>query len=121
MQSLLNDAITATPGYDPGDSDLEVRALGALSRAGLPAPVQQHPFRRPDGTMALIDLAYPVQRIAIELDGWSIHRHRRAFDADRARANDLTVAGWRVLRFTHTTLDSTLVTVVRAALEATRP
>ena len=30
------------PGYDPGDSDLETRALRALIAAGLPPPKQQH-------------------------------------------------------------------------------
>ena len=30
------------PGYDPGDSDLETRALRALTAAGLPPPKQQH-------------------------------------------------------------------------------
>ncbi|WP_371748972.1 type IV toxin-antitoxin system AbiEi family antitoxin domain-containing protein [Aquihabitans sp. G128] len=64
------------PGWDPGDSELEARALRALDDAGLPAPVQQHPVRRPDGEPALIDLAYPPQLVAIETEGWEHHGTR---------------------------------------------
>lgn len=104
----------ALPG--PGDSPLEVRALLALARAGLPAPILQHRVPLADGTVALLDLAYPAQQVAIELDGWSAHGHRSAFDRDRERANQLTLLGWRLYRFTAAMPDSLLVTTVRRAL-----
>lgn len=104
------------PLAGPGDSPLEVRALLALARAGLPAPVLQHRVALPDGTVALLDLAYPHKRVAIELDGWSAHGHRSAFDQDRARANQLTLLGWRLYRFTAAMPDALLVTTVRRAL-----
>lgn len=72
------------PGHDPGDSALEARALLAIARAGLPIPVQQHAVRRPDGRAAYVDLAYPDQMVAIELDGYEHHRTRTVFDHDRA-------------------------------------
>jgi len=100
------------PGYDPGDSNLEVRALGALSRAGLPTPVQQHPLTLPNGRRVEIDLAYPDQMVAIEMDGWKWHGQRTAFDADRARANELVALGWRVVRFTSAMDDVTIVRIV---------
>ena len=103
-------------GYDPGDSALEARALLALRRAGLPLPAQQHAVRRPDGSTAFIDLAYPDHLVAIELDGYEHHRSRTAFDHDRARANDLTLLGWRVYRFTWTTADEDLVATVALAI-----
>ena len=106
------------PGYDPGDSELEVRALRALADAGLPAPVQQHPIRRGDGRLARIDLAYPRQMVAIELDGWDHHGRRSAFDADRIRRNELTLLGWDVYQFTSTMSDEDLVGTVTAALAA---
>ena len=113
----LHAVVTARlPLAGPGDSPLEVRALLALARAGLPAPVLQHRVALPDGTVALLDLAYPAQRVAIELDGWSAHGHRSAFDRDRARANQLTLVGWRLYRFTSTMSDALLVTTVRRAL-----
>lgn len=106
------------PGYDPGDSELEVRALRALAAAGLPAPVQQHEVRRPDGRRARIDLAYPDAMVAIELDGWDAHGRRSAFDSDRIRRNELTLLGWRVYQFTSTMSDADLVRTVSDALQA---
>lgn len=43
----------------------------------------------------------PHERLAVETDGWGAHATRRAFQRDRERSNDLTAAGWTVLRFTH--------------------
>ena len=103
-------------GYDPGDSALEARALLAIARAGLPAPVQQHAVRRPDGQLAFVDLASPDQMVAIELDGYEHHHSRSAFDHDRARANDLNLLGWRVYRFTWTMSDEAIVATVARAI-----
>ena len=105
------------PGYDPGDSDLEVRALRALHKAGLDAPVQQHPVMAA-GRRRRIDLAYPDRMIAIELDGWDAHGVRSAFDDDRARGNELTILGWHVIHFTSTTSDEEMVDAVCRLLAA---
>jgi very-short-patch-repair endonuclease len=107
-------------GYEPGDSELEARIIRLLVEAGLPLPAQQVRVQRPDGSLAFIDLAYPEHRIAIEVDGWSAHGHRGAFDRDRMRANDLTLLGWRVLRFTSATPEATIVRTVRIALGLSR-
>lgn len=106
------------PRYDPGDSELEVRALLAIKRAGLPAPVQQHRVRLASGRKAFIDLAYPDHLVAVELDGWEAHGRRSAFDKDRARRNDLTLLGWAVYQFTSTMPDATLVITLDRALAA---
>lgn len=103
------------PGYDPGDSDLETQVLRALVASGLAAPVQQHRVRLGKRTFR-IDLAYPVAKLAIELDGWEFHSSRTAFDDDRARANALVAAGWTLLRFTSRSTDDEIVACVRAAL-----
>lgn len=104
------------PGFEPGDSDLEMRFVRALIAGGLPELTQQH--RVTIGARRYrIDLAYPDKKVAVELDGWDTHRTRSAFDEDRARANDLVVAGWHVLRFTSTMSDDQAVATVRAALE----
>ena len=107
-------------GYDPGDSELEVRALRALDHAHLPAPVQQHPVELPGGRRAFIDLAYPSDLVAIELDGWDVHGRRSAFDHDRARRNDLTLLGWRVYQFTSSMSDVTLTGTIGRALGLAR-
>jgi hypothetical protein len=103
------------PGYDPGDSDLETRVLRVIAAAGLPMPRQQ--FRvTVSGRRFRLDLAYPEHMIAIECDGWDVHRTRTAFDADRTRDLLLTRAGWTVLRFTSEMPDELILASVRAAL-----
>jgi very-short-patch-repair endonuclease len=106
-------------GYDPGESDLEMRFARAIVAGGLPEPVQQQRVTV-GNRRCRIDLAYPHLKIAVEIDGWDHHGTRTAFDADRARANDLVVAGWRVLRFTSTMTDAQAVATVAAALSQKR-
>jgi hypothetical protein len=106
------------PGYDPGESDLEIVALRSIVAAGLPMPVQQHRVVL-NGQRRRIDLAYPELRIAIELASWEWHGQgqREVFDEDRARKNELVADGWRVLEFTsaHSVADLVrLITAVRA-------
>jgi very-short-patch-repair endonuclease len=106
-------------GYEPGDSDLEMRFVRAIVAAGLPEPELQH--RVVVGSRRCrIDIAYPDLRIAMEIDGWEHHRSRTAFDEDRARANDLVVAGWQVLRFTSTMSNAQAVASVAGALSQKR-
>lgn len=102
-------------GYEPGDSALELRVLRAIVAAGLPEPIQQHGVTVRSRRYR-IDLAYPEHRLAIEVDGFEPHRHRSAFDRDRARANDLVVDGWTILRFTSESTDAEIAASVGAAL-----
>jgi len=108
MHCVLADRV---PGYSPGDSDLETRALRALVDGGLPPPRQQHRMLLA-GRQVRNDLAYPEQRIAIEIDGYDTHRFRSRFDADHARRDDLLVAEWSPLTFTSTMTDEYLVSTV---------
>lgn len=48
----------------------------------------------------IIDIAFPEQRVAVEIDGWAFHTDHRTFQSDRVRQNRLTLHGWQVLRFT---------------------
>ena len=48
----------------------------------------------------LVDAVWPEQRLIVEVDGIGTHGTPVAFHADRAMDAELTVAGWRVLRFT---------------------
>lgn len=48
----------------------------------------------------LVDLAFPMQRVAIEVDGWAWHMAADRFVDDRRRQNTLVNAQWTVLRFT---------------------
>jgi very-short-patch-repair endonuclease len=103
------------PGYDPGESDLETRVLRLVVVAGLPIPRQQYGVRT-QGRSFRLDLAYPEQMIAIELDGWEYHRTRVAFDDDRVRDNLLRLAGWSVHHFTSSMSDDFIVTTIAAAV-----
>ncbi len=47
----------------------------------------------------LIDVAFPLQRVAIEVDGWAWHVNADRFVGDRRRQNGLVNLGWTVLRF----------------------
>jgi very-short-patch-repair endonuclease len=48
----------------------------------------------------VVDIAFPAQRVAIEIDGWAFHSDQAAFQNDRVRQNQLSLLGWQVLRFT---------------------
>jgi very-short-patch-repair endonuclease len=67
-----------------------------------------------------VDASWRTQRIAVELDGWTDHRTRRAFEADRARDAVLMAAGWRVIRVTYRQLkerpDAVISTLRRLGL-----
>lgn len=104
-----------SPGYEPGDSDLELRFVRALVDAGLPEPVQQHEVR-PADRVARLDLAYPSMKIAIEVDGFGPHSVRSRFDRDRARQNDLVLDGWLPLRWTSATSNERAVEETRHAI-----
>ena len=52
-----------------------------------------------------IDLAFPEQKAAVEVDGWAWHVDADRFRADRRKQNALVRAGWDPLRFTWHDLD----------------
>lgn len=67
----------------------------------------------------VIDLAFPAERVAGEIDGWAWHVDAERFAADRRRQNALVNAGWTVLRFTWADLENRgprVVAEIRAAL-----
>jgi very-short-patch-repair endonuclease len=47
-----------------------------------------------------VDVAFPNQMVAIEVDGWAFHSDPEAFAIDRKRQNAIALLGWQVLRFT---------------------
>lgn len=82
-------------------SDWSRKVADLLARAGLPRPVYEH--RVVDGRgklVAQVDLAYPVHRLAIELDSVRWHFNLKSFRDDPRRRNRLSVVGWTVLTFT---------------------
>jgi very-short-patch-repair endonuclease len=47
-----------------------------------------------------VDVAFPAAKVAIETDGWASHSDQEDFQHDRERQNNITLNGWKVLRFT---------------------
>lgn len=84
----------------PTQSALETSFRRLLKRHGLPQASQQHVIHRGSAKKAHVDFLYPRIGLAIELDGYSSHGHRAAWQNDLDRQNDLMIAGLRVLRFT---------------------
>ena len=77
------------------------RVSDLLASRGLPLPVLEHRVDGPEGGfVAQVDLAYPCQRLAIELDSKRWHMDHVSFETDRERRNRLIQAGWSVLNFT---------------------
>jgi hypothetical protein len=83
-------------------SELEERFLALCLGAGLPQP-------RVNAWIALgeiagdgleVDFLWPGRRLVVETDGRAVHATRQAFQRDRRRDQRLTVAGYRVVRFT---------------------
>ncbi|MDH3755062.1 MAG: type IV toxin-antitoxin system AbiEi family antitoxin domain-containing protein [Acidimicrobiia bacterium] len=67
---------------------------------GLPMPAVEHNVHGDAGLIARVDLAYPRECLAIELDSARFHLNRDSFEADPRRKNGLMVRGWQVLTFT---------------------
>ena len=66
-----------------------------------------------------LDVAFPENFVAVEIDGRAHHSAAAAFERDRWRQNELVLAGWRVLRFTWemvTNDPGTVLATVRQAL-----
>jgi very-short-patch-repair endonuclease len=77
-------------------SELEERFLELCDRHAVRRPVMNAWV---DGFE--VDAHWPAARLVVELDGYAFHRSPTAFETDRARDVALTVAGWRVVRFTY--------------------
>jgi very-short-patch-repair endonuclease len=90
------EAIVGSP-HEPAftRSEAERRLVQLVKAAGLPQP-------RTNARVAGIevDAVWHAQRLVVEVDGWTYHRTRAAFERDRARDGRLLVSGYRVLRIT---------------------
>ena len=76
-------------------------------RDWLPNPVTEHRFHKERKWR--FDFAWPVSKIAVEVEGgtWSKGRHTRGagFANDCEKYNSATLLGWRVYRFTSDMID----------------
>jgi hypothetical protein len=94
LRRLLDDLA----GADVADlrSVLEVRFLQLCDDHDLPVPLA-------NTTIAgfMVDFHWPGTRLVVETDGFTYHSTPTTFEADRARDQALTLAGYTVVRFTY--------------------
>jgi very-short-patch-repair endonuclease len=90
LRALTADFTVALPTR----SELEDRCLELLRSAGVPQP-------RVNAAVAgyEVDLYWPAQRFAIELDGYAFHRGRAQARRDRRKEEALDRAGIALRRF----------------------
>jgi very-short-patch-repair endonuclease len=85
---------------DRADSAAERLLVRILRDGGVTGWELGHPF----GPWR-IDLAFPAQKVAVEVDGWAWHVDADRFRNDRRKQNALVRTGWDPLRFTWHDLD----------------
>ncbi|MGH9183589.1 MAG: type IV toxin-antitoxin system AbiEi family antitoxin [Acidimicrobiales bacterium] len=95
LRTLLEARAPSTPAVE---SALELALIHLIRDAGLPEPARQHPVPLPLGRSVRLDLAWPKLRIGIEADGRRWHTGTR-FEADLARRNAITAAGWHLYHY----------------------
>lgn len=120
VRKLRGEILAHAHREEVTDSDLELLVIAVLLEHGLPEPVLHHRVFDGGRFVAEVDLAYPDQRIAIELDGRH-HLLPEVREVDLARQNDLVLLGWTVLRFSWDRFKQhpdRVVSEVRAALAA---
>jgi very-short-patch-repair endonuclease len=80
-------------------SELEELVRAICLTVGVDRP-QVNEWISLDGGAVQVDLLWRKQELIVEVDGHRFHGNRRAFEQDRDRDQRLTLAGYRVVRFT---------------------
>lgn len=105
------------------EAESERRLHRLLHRHGIAGWSANYPVLMGGRLIARIDIAFPAQRLAIEVDGLAYHSDRSRFQRDRTRQNELVNLGWTVLRFTWQDLTAhpdRVIAAVRLALHRMR-
>lgn len=105
-------------------SQLESRAEDLLRRESFPPWVRQFAPPWHDGIRGVVDIAWPAERVILELDGRRWHTMTQAFEEDRRRDQLAVAAGWSTVRASWqqvTARPDELIAALRAALSPSRP
>jgi very-short-patch-repair endonuclease len=94
----LRQLLTALEGTDAADlrSMLEVLLLQVCDDHQLPEPAANAQVQG-----FTVDFYWPTKRLVIEADSYTYHSMPSAFERDRERDQQLTLAGYTVVRFTY--------------------
>jgi very-short-patch-repair endonuclease len=79
-------------------SEAERLAHSAMRAAGIGGWLANVPMDVPGFGRAVVDVAFPAEKVILEIDGWAFHRDVRAFLIDGPRQAALTAEGWVVIR-----------------------
>jgi hypothetical protein len=101
------------------DSALERRFSALIKGSKLPKPAPHHEVAD-GGRRVEVDFAYPGARLAIELDGATVHLQKRVWERDAVRRSVLAAAGWRVVSVTSAQLDASEADVLERIARALR-
>jgi Protein of unknown function (DUF559) len=106
----LRRLLDALEGVGTADvrSLLEVLVLQLCDDYGLPEPIANATVEG-----ILVDFFWPVKRLMVEADSYTYHSMPGAFERDRERDQQLTLAGYTVVRFTYTQVAQTPALVRR--------
>ncbi len=94
MREVLERRPETRPRYQ---SAFERRLFDLLAAAALPLPIPQYSVDLPDGSTAVLDFAYPTERLGLEADSYVHPSSRRDWERDHTRNRLLTALGWRIL------------------------
>ena len=95
----LKRIVLDRPDGRPAGSGGEVELLRQLRIHGVEPPIRQYEIELPDGTVAVVDLAWPLHLLAVEFDGGESRAGIRRVDYDDTRQNAILDAGWRLRRY----------------------
>jgi very-short-patch-repair endonuclease len=82
------------------DSPLEIDVAALVRESGLPAAVTRHLVIEGDQVIAEVDLAWPREKVAVQVHGSSFHRQPRNWENDQWVENQLQLHGWVVVKIT---------------------
>jgi very-short-patch-repair endonuclease len=96
---LLRAVIDDSAEQGLTESELEEAFLELCRGAALPQPAVNAWIALEDG-MVKADFLWRAERLVVETDGHAFHGTREAFERDRRRDQLLTLAGFKIVRFT---------------------
>jgi len=82
------------------DSPLETDVAALVRESGLPTGITRHLVVEGDQVIAEVDLAWPREKVAVQVHGSSFHRQPRTWENDQHVENQLQLHGWLVVKIT---------------------
>jgi len=87
------------------DSQLESDVAALIREHGMPQPIKRHRVIEDNHFIAEVDLAWPAQKVAVQVHGSSFHRQLRTWENDQRVENRLQLHGWFVAKITRRMTD----------------